>query len=185
MSDEHFGLYEEAKAFLDFTDMDGSHLAALEPVFAKYGGKITDHFYKSLARYPRTAAIIEGRVDALKATHKMWMMGLFTGDYGRSFFDTQYRIGQVHVTNNIQPEFVESVMSILRTEGRWAINEELGFSDDAAAKSDAYVKVLDLCLMTINLAYTDERLNRISKVTGMSRRLIENLVKNGGKRKRG
>lgn len=183
MSDA-YETYEQMKSFLDFDDDDAARLKSLAPVFEKHGPGITNAFYDSLEGMEATASIIEGRVDALKATHIRWMGTLFHGEYGRPFFDQQFLIGQVHVTNNILPEFVEGVTTTLRLGGRRAIREELGHTDEAFAASDSLVKVLDLCLMTINLAYQDERLDRISGVTGMSRRLLENLVKTGGKKKK-
>jgi len=182
--DAAYETYEQMKGFLDFGEADAERLKALGPVFDKHGPDITNAFYESLEQMPATAAIIDGRVDALKRTHIAWMKSLFVGDYGRTFFERQYHIGEVHVTNNILPEFVEGVTTTLRLGGRHAISTELGSGDDAHAAFSSLVKVLDLCLMTINLAYQDERLNRISKVTGMSRKLLENLVKTGGKKKK-
>lgn len=179
MSDQLYTVYEEMKGFLEFTDADAANMKALAPVFEKHGKAITDGFYDSLGRYPKTAAIIEGRVEKLKATHARWMGSLFAGDYGRAFFDSQFLIGQVHVTQNILPEYVEAVTSLLRSYGRIAVFEELGSTDQAHASYASLCKVLDLCLLTINLAYADERITRISKVTGMSRKLIENLVRRG------
>lgn len=179
MMDSHFDTYLEMQRFVDFGDDDVENLKSLSSVFEKHGAKITDRFYDSLLDYPKTASIIEGRVEALKATHQRWMGQLFDGEYGRPFFDVQYRIGSVHVTQNINPEYVEAVTSTLRTYGRLAIYEEMGGSDEARDKANSLQKVLDLALMVINLAYADERTSRMSKVTGMSRKLIENLVRKG------
>ena len=44
-------------------------------------------------------------------------------------------------------------------------------------KFASYCKIIDLDLILINLAYNEERLDRLSAVTGMRRNLIENLVK--------
>jgi len=183
MSDAAYATYEQMKDFLAFGDEDAARLVALAPVFEVRGPQITDAFYTSLGQMEATAKIIEGRVDALKRTHIAWMGTLFAGDYGRAFFDQQYRIGQVHVTARILPEFVEGVTTTLRLGGAAAIAEELGDTPVALASHDSLVKVLDLCLLTINLAYQEERLDRLTAVTGMSRRLLENLVKRGGKKK--
>ena len=184
MEEENYTIYTEMKDFLKLDEQDIAHMRALRPVFEKHGPAITDAFYETLGDYPKTAKIIEGRVDALKKTHIAWTLGLFESDYGRAFFDQQYTIGQVHVVQDINPEFVEGVMNSLRLDGRKAIETELGAGADAMAHHDSLVKVLDLALMTINLAYQDERLARISGFTGMSRKLLENLVKRGGKKKK-
>lgn len=76
---------------------------------------------------------------------------LFAGEFGCPLLDVQYRIGMVHVTQNINPEYVEVVTSVLCTYGRSAIYEELGSTDDAAAKTSSLQQILDLARMTINL----------------------------------
>ncbi|MCB9676414.1 MAG: hypothetical protein H6737_14925 [Alphaproteobacteria bacterium] len=181
--DELFDTYNAMKDFLSFDDSDAARLKALAPVFAKHGAAITNAFYDQLGAMPSTAKIIDGRVEALKRTHIAWMGQLFDGEYGRPFFDRQFKIGDVHVTNNINPEYVEGVTTTLRLGGRAAIIEEMGNTNEALQHFDSLVKVLDLALMTINLAYQEERLSRISAFTGMSRKLLENLVKRGGKKK--
>ena len=50
---------------------------------------------------------------------------------------------------------------------------------DKALQADyarSVVRILDLDLMIINLAYGEERLERLSQFTGMSRKLIERCV---------
>jgi hemoglobin-like flavoprotein len=182
--DAHYDTYAEMAAFLQFDDADAARLKGIAPVFAIHGPALTDAFYTSLLAMERTASIVEGRVDALKRTHTAWMGELFAGEYGRPFFEAQYRIGQVHVVQNINPEYVEGVMNVLRIGGRRILVDELGATPETMAAQDSLVKILDLSLMTINLAYADERLERISSFTGMSRRLIENCVKNGKKKKK-
>lgn len=181
--DAGYETYVQMKDFLQFGEADAERLKTLAPVFAKHGPGITEAFYDALLGMPATAAIIEGRVDSLKQTHIKWMGELFEGSYDRAFFDRQFKIGQIHVTQNINPEYVEGVTTSLRLGGRRAITEELGEGQDSAAAFESLVKVLDLALMTINLAYQEERLDRISAVTGMSRKLLENLVKRGGAKK--
>ncbi len=167
-------VYALMKGFLDFGDADVAYLAALAPVFEKHGARITDGFYDTLTRYPATAGLIDGRVDALKKTHHRYLGELFAGDYGDSYFQSRMKVGHVHVRIGLDPYFVEAVMSYLRTEGLLAIREELGA--DSAGHVAAYIKILDLDLLIINLAYGDERLNRLAKFTGMSRRLLENCI---------
>ena len=179
MNDAQYETITDMAGLLEFTNADAENLTALKPVFEKHGARITNGFYDSLQSYPKTAVILGDRVEKLKITHGKWLMSLFTGTYDRDFYGYQYLIGQVHVTQNINPEYVESVTSLIRGYGRIAINEELGRNDDSDAKYASLGKILDLCLLTINLSYADERIARMSKVTGMSRKLIENLIKRG------
>jgi hemoglobin-like flavoprotein len=164
------------KGFIGFTDKDAENLKALAPLFEAHGATITDAFYDKLLAEEDAAALIEGRVEQLKKTHARWMAELFAGDYGDGYFDNRWKIGLAHVRVGVRPHWVEAVMSFLRAEGLKAMAGEIA---DIEALTDRYaslVKVLDLDLMIINLAYGEERLERLSSFTGMSRKLLERCV---------
>ena len=175
--------YNEAKDFLGFGPGDVANLQSLAPIFAEKGPAITDTFYEALGQNPATAAFIEGRVDQLKATHIRWMGELFAGDYGATYFENRIRIGHVHVAIGLDPNYVEMVMSFLRTAALEAIMDAYESSKEAGEKYSSVCKILDLDLMAINLAYQAERLDRLTKFTGMSRKLIENCIKRAEKKK--
>lgn len=172
--------YQTMKDFLRFDEADAAALRSLRPLFEAHGAAITDDFYVLLGDNPDTARRIEGRIDALKATHRQWMLELFDGEYGEAYLERRLRIGQAHVRIGLPPEFVEGVMSFIRTAGTELIDR--ASDGDRLAQKRALLKILDLDLIVINLAYGEERLDRISRVTGMRRALIENLVKAGGKK---
>lgn len=169
-------IFQELKQFIGFDDADGANLRALAPVFAESGGAITDNFYKRLEQNPETAALIAGRVESLKATHNRWMTELFAGDYGDVYLENRWKIGLVHVRVGVSPHWVEAVVSFLRASAIELI--ELKVADKALQTDYArsVVRILDLDLMIINLAYGEERLERLSQFTGMSRKLIERCV---------
>jgi len=171
--------FESMKDFINFDDNDVANLVALGPVFAKHGPAITDAFYDNLRRFGDTARLIEGRVDALKATHHRWMSELFQGAYGDAYFENRIRVGKAHVRVGLDPRYVEGVMTFLRTEGHRAIHEEVADVARAGALYDSLVKILDLDLADINLAYAEERLDRLTSFTGMSRKLLENCIRRG------
>ena len=169
-------VFDEMKSFLDFGDDDIARLKALGPVFDKHGAAITDAFYDTLAQYPTTAALIEGRVDQLKATHARWMGELFAGDYGEDYLKSRMRVGEVHVRIGLPPYYVEAVMNTIRVGGHDAITQEFDGAEAIDAHYASLVKILDLDLLIINLAYSEERLDRMSSITGMSRKLVERLI---------
>ncbi|MEL6349539.1 MAG: protoglobin domain-containing protein [Myxococcota bacterium] len=171
-----FEIYEEMKRFNNFDDQDVDNLKSLGPVFDKHGAAITDAFYEQLGQFEETAKLLEGRVDSLKATHKRWMRELFTGDYGQAYFDNRRRIGDAHVRINLSPYYVEGVMAFLRRAGLEAINAEVPDRGEAQKKYQSLLKMLDLDLFIINLSYSEERLSRLVKFTGMSRKLIERCI---------
>lgn len=168
--------FEWAKKFMDFTDADAGHLAELAPVVAEHGRGITDHFYEVIGADPDTAAKVAGRVDALKQTHLRYMGELVAGDYGEAYFKSRTRVGEVHVAQGIKPHWVEAVMSIIRAQLIGLISANIDDAADRTAKCQAVIKICDLDLLLINFAYADERLERLASFTGMSRRLIENVI---------
>lgn len=177
--------YVEMKEFVSFNEADIQNLISLRDIFARHGRGITDRFYANLGTNPATAAQIEGRVEALKATHGVWMMELFSGEYGEAYFERRKRIGEAHVRIGLPPQFVEGVMSAIRGEGEVAIHAEIADKAEANAKVRSLMKILDLDLIVINLAYSEERIELMCKITGMRRNLIENLIKQGQKKKQG
>jgi hypothetical protein len=172
-------VFESMKSFLKFDDDDARRLAALRPLFEAHGGAITDTFYERLAAVEQTAKLIEGRVAHLKGTHRRWMMELFAGDYGPSYFENRLRIGEAHVRIGLEPWWVEGVMSFLRTASAEAIAVSEPDAGRAAELHGSLCKLLDLDLLVINMAYAEERLDRLTRFTGLSRRLIERCIIKG------
>ncbi len=169
-------LFREIKEFIGFTDADADALRALAPVFAAHGAAITDQFYQRLAANPEQARMIEGRVDALKRTHNRWMTELFAGTYEAAYFEDRWRIGMTHVRVGVKPWWVEAVSSFLRTEGVALLSREIDDPQLRVSGLQALVKILDIDLMIINLAYSQETVDRLSQFTGMSRKLIERCI---------
>lgn len=169
-------LFEELKKFIGFTDEDAANLRELGPIFAEHGAAITDAFYARLADTADTAPLIEGRVDQLKRTHMKWMGELFTGEYGDGYLQDRWRIGLTHVRVGVRPWWVEAVVSFLRSAGVDLLERTIADPVRRVACSQSLLRLLDLDLMIINLAYGDERLDRLSSFTGMSRKLIERCV---------
>ncbi len=170
MSDTTKRDFLRAKEFSQFDQTHARMLPTAKDVVMAHQDRITDGFYAELAKDAIASKIIEGRVGGLKATHKVWMEELFNGEYGDAYFDRRYRIGQVHVTVKIEPYFVEVVTSYLRR----SIVEVLVTEKPEAIP--AVLAVLDLDAMVIIGAYQEDRLNRMSEVTGMSPSLLENLM---------
>lgn len=176
MTNETLAVFQEIKDFIGFTDDDVASLRAIAPIFAVSGAAITDMFYVKLERDPEQRKLIEGRVEALKRTHNRWMAELFAGEYGEAYFNDRWRIGMAHVRVGVRPWWVEAVTSFLRTEGLGLLTVEIADPTQRIRSAKAMVKILDIDLMIINLAYSQETVDRLSQFTGMSRKLIERCV---------
>ena len=175
MNETH-AVFQEIKEFIGFGDGDVASLQAIAPVFAVHGAAITDAFYVKLGADPEQSKLIEGRVDALKRTHNRWMAELFAGDYGGAYVDNRWKIGLTHVRVGVKPWWVEAVTSYLRTEGLGLLTSEIADAGQRTRSVQALVKILDIDLMIINLAYSAETIDRLTQFTGMSRKLIERCV---------
>jgi Protoglobin len=169
-------VFQELKNFIGFTDDDVAALKAMAPIFAVKGAAITDLFYVKLAADPEQNKLIEGRVEALKRTHNRWMSELFAGAYGEAYFADRWKIGLTHVRVGVKPWWVEAVTSFLRTEGFRLLSSEMSDPAERTRSVQALIKILEIDLMIINLAYSDETIDRLSQFTGMSRKLIERCV---------
>lgn len=170
--------FDKVKSFVGFGPEDAARLARLKPVFEKHGPALTDDFYARLGQQPDTAPFLEGegRVDALKRTHHRWMMELFSGEYGEDYLHNRLRVGVAHVRVELPPAWVEAVMSFVRTRALDAIHQEVPDRAEANAAYGSLCKLLDLDLLIINLAYAEERVDRLSSFTGVSRKLLERAI---------
>ena len=106
-------------------------------------------------------------------------LALSQGAYDREYFDRRLNIGKVHVRVGVEPRYVEGVMTMLLSEGLKAIQKEIDSPEQQSAQYESLVKILGLDAFVINLAYAEHRLDLMESVTGMSRKLIENLIKVG------
>lgn len=171
--------FEEMKRFVGFDENAEKNLVELAPIFSEHGPEITNGFHDILERFPVTAELIEGRRDTLKAAHNRWIRELFCGEYGWEYFESRRRIGSAHVRIELPPHFVEGVMSYIRSKAFEVILAETTDCREATRLYDSLLKILDLDLLIINSAYRDERIERIFNVCGVSRNLIDNLVRAG------
>ncbi len=170
-------LAEKLRVFLHvngFCNEEHRRLVALAPRLLPHLPEVTDAFYARLLGDPHTAAYIEGRVEQLKQTHLRWLEALLTSPVNRDFVEAQLRIGRTHVTARIPPLFVAASMSHLRSVTPALIEEEVG--EHAGDVAGTVLKLLDLCQYLIDYAYEQDRLNRITCATGLSRPLLENLI---------
>lgn len=173
-------LIADLKTFVGFTDEDARQLKALGQIMEPHYAAIADAFYGQLAANPETLRFIEGRVDQLKATHYRWMVELFSGSYNDAYFTSCWRIGVVHVKAEIPPHWVEAVMNVIRAQALDVITDQADRFPSVLEMRAHYQSVLRICdlnVLIINLAYSEERLTRLVNFTGMKRPLIENIIR--------
>lgn len=175
MTDSYLPLYDRLRDFVGFSHEDIEQIKRLAPVLIPEQGRITDEFYAAILREPETAAFVEGRVEGLKKTHARWFEELFSGNYDASYFENRWRIGMVHVRIGLSPRWVDLVMTHIHEQVLATLYRLLGPEGVQAHRSIA--RLLELDRAIIQLAYDEDRLDRLSEFTGMKRALIENVVR--------
>jgi len=167
-------IFDALKRFTGFGEADAQVLLSIKPVAMAHQGRITDEFYAGIQAELELAGFVEGRIESLKKTHRQWYEELFCGVYDEAYFAKRHAIGLAHVRIGLRPYWVEGVMNIIRTRLIPALQSDPSVPFETA--SAAVLKVLDLDLAIINLSYQQDRIDRLSDFTGMSKKLIENII---------
>lgn len=174
-SADRFAQFQKLADFIGFDDRDRSRLVELKGILVPEQDRITDAFYESIQREPETRAFVEGRVEALKKTHARWFSELFDGEYGEAYFEGRWKIGMAHVRIGLSPRWVDMVVTHIHELVLQTLNEKMGEAGVQAHQS--FARLLDLDRAIIQLAYDEDRLDRLSDFTGMKRTLIENVIR--------
>jgi hypothetical protein len=162
----------------DFSETDRQHLQDLAPVAREFVPELTNLFYVRLLVDPVTSVYIEERIEELKPLHMDWLMDLFSGNYDEAFVARQEAIGRAHVAAHIPAYFVAASMAFLRSMMPSMIEEKsqaLGRAN-CGEWVGSVLRLLDFCQFLIDRAYEEARMDRLVQATGMTRKLLENLV---------
>lgn len=171
----HYDWYLRLRNFVGFSEEDISQLRKLGPVLIPEQPRITDKFYAAILAEPETAAFVDGKLDRLKRTHARWFEELFDGEYGEAYFQNRWRVGLAHVRVGLSNRWVDVVMTHVHEEALAILHELLG--DDGVGYHRSLARLLELDRAIMQLAYDEDRLDRLSEFTGMKRTLIENVVR--------
>jgi len=96
------------KAFVDFTNADALLLKELAPIVSEHADNIVDAFYDNVARYPSLQGVIQradSNIERLKGAQKKYLLELFAGDYGESYFERRLKIGIIHNKIGLTPRW--------------------------------------------------------------------------------
>ena len=150
---------------------DQSILGQLLPLIEPHLPAVTDAFYALLQSDAQTAPYLEGRIDALKATHLAWIKDIFNGEYADAFIARQEKIGEVHVKVRVPPHFVASSMSYLRAALPTLIQDVENDKQRSTQAIKTLMQVLDLCQYLIDRKYSETLMDNL----GISPALLNRL----------
>jgi methyl-accepting chemotaxis protein len=99
---------EARMRFVAFTDQDARLLREIGPWVEAISDRIVDAFYNNISTYPVLLDVISragSTVERLKAKQRSYLMEMFGGDYGESYFIRRLNIGIVHNRIGLGPQW--------------------------------------------------------------------------------
>ncbi len=174
-------LCQRSKACCGFDAEDEQILLSDGHKLLPHLSKVTDQFYTELQQIPAAAPFLEGRVEALKATHKAWLESVFTGPYDAHFAARMHHVGEVHVRVKLPVEFMSSGTLLIKKHLVPILTQV--YSDDALKLGQmmkAVNAVTGFCLIIMQESYQSsllaQELDKFMAITGISRALFNNLA---------
>lgn len=170
-------LNEQAKLFAGFDAQDERELSEVMPRLAAELDKVTDAFYSELATIPEAKPFLEGRLDALRSTHRQWLEKIFTGPYDADFAAYMHRVGVVHVQVKLPEKFMASGIGLINKHLIPVLTQVL---KEDPVRLGAVMKAVNgvtvYCLIIMQVSYREHELERFMDVTGISEALYANLA---------
>ncbi len=107
---------ERRKALIGLTDDDTRLLSALMPLMKARVDEIVADFYAAQVKQPEVARII-GDSEGLKRLHgtmRLYVMDLFSGNYGADYANSRLRIGLIHQRIGVTPQLYLAAVNLLQ-----------------------------------------------------------------------
>lgn len=97
----------ERLAYLDLTERDAALLGDLARLFEPRLDEIVDSFYRHLLAFEKTRRVFKdaATVARLKDAQKAYLMQALRGPYDAAYFERRWRIGYIHHTIGLDPEW--------------------------------------------------------------------------------
>lgn len=168
-----------------FSGLDNEKIALLNHIYSDVSPRlsdVSDAFYAKLQSIPKTSTFLEGRIEGLKKTHTNWLHELFSSNFDEVYAQKMYNVGDVHVKVKLPVEFVTGAMTIIQMELLGVVNELYGDSPNLLFKIFGAINsatgfsqlIMQESYQSSSLA---EELEKFLHITGMSRKLFDNLAK--------
>lgn len=178
---DYTGLTQYAKTMANLTPEQERLVNEAGIQLKPHLAEVTEAFYGKLTTVPDTKRFLEGRIDHLKQTHLSWLNMVFTGPYDETYTASMYKVGDIHVRVNLPIEFMAASMTLISEALREKTASLYGGNccqcRDAMAAIDA---VLSYSLIIMQKSYqssTEEQLERFLKITGITRKLYNNMAR--------
>lgn len=160
-------LLAELKSYVGFGASDAALLAEAGPLISPAYPRVVDKFYEAIEAHPRARAVFAdgAQIERQKKMLGGWLVGLFGGEYEAAYYETRARIGQVHVRIGLDPAFMVSAMSVVRTALHDAVADyvrgDAWSRDRRHALHRAVERICDIDLAIMLETYRDDFAVRI------------------------
>ncbi len=149
---------EKIKTHYDFTSGDAKNLMSLKPLMESLSADFVKEFYNYVKhfdeadKYLKDEKVISKHQDALK----YWFADLFSGKYGRAYFDGLEKVGMAHVKINLPAHYVNAAMHFVKGYVRDVIRKECKDADDCNYLERSIGKIIDINLDVFTSSYIEE-----------------------------
>lgn len=137
------------KQFLGIAPDDEARLKDLEQCFVRIAPQFASAFYEHLLALPETARFFAdgAAIEHLKQLQMHYFHGLVQGNYGRDYFETRLRVGEVHQRLGVKPTWYLAAYNLFIQECFPAFSKELGVEIP-----ESILSLIKLILLDVGLA---------------------------------
>jgi len=149
---------DRIKAHYNFTSGDVRNLQSLKPVMESHAQDFVVEFYnyvkhfEDAPKYLKDEATVRRHQDYLRK----WFMNLFSGDYGRRYFDELEKVGLTHVKINLPAHYVNAAMHFVGDYVHGIIQREITSPEERDYLGRSAEKILDMNLDVFTSSYIEE-----------------------------
>ena len=174
-------LVQSTKTLTGLTPELEALLVEVGPTLKPHLTVVTDSFYEILMTLPKAQPFLDGRIEGLKRAHINWLGSLLTGPFDEEFARTMYNVGMVHVKVKLPVEFMQGAATLIMGELVKLVANT--YSDNVAKQAEvigAINSVIGYSVTIMQESYQAsslaEELEKFLAITGMSRKLFNNLA---------
>lgn len=112
-------ILDDIKGYVGFTPEDARQLKAMDERLRPHLYEVVDRFYATLMSHPGARQVFAGgeaQIDRLREHLKLWLAGLFCGQYDQSYVESRVAIGSTHVRIGLPQHYMFGAMEIVRSE---------------------------------------------------------------------
>lgn len=150
---EFFG---QLRDYLEWSDEDAEHVAALGSLVADQFPAMVDDFYSEILRHAATRQVLkdEQQVVRLKQTLQLWLAQLFGGVYDLKYVKARWQVGRRHVLIGLDQTYATAALGRLRIRINTAASNAFEATPGQLSQALRSInKLMDLESAIINSAY--------------------------------